>query len=91
MDKVGVRQLQQNAAATVRRVRRGERIEITDRGRPVAVLVPLIAGSVIDALEASGRLSKAEEDLLDLGPPIRLPAGVERPSRRLARMRAAER
>jgi len=91
MEKVGVRQLQQNAAATMRRVRRGERIEVTDRGRPVAVLVPLTAGSVIDALEAAGRLIKAEDDLLDLGPPLRLPARAERPSRRLARMRATER
>jgi len=91
MDRIGVRQLQQNAAAAVRRVRRGERIEVTDRGQPVAVLVPLTAGSVIEVLGAAGRLAKAEGDLLDLGPPIRLPAGVERPSRRLARMRSDER
>lgn len=91
MDRIGVRQLQQNAAATVRRVRLGERIEVTDRGRPVAVIVPLTAGSVIDALEAAGRLAKAEGDLLDVGRPIRLPRGVERPSRRMERMRAAER
>jgi len=91
MDRIGVRQLQQNAAATVRRVRRGERIEVTDRGRPVAVIVPLTAGSVIDALEAAGRLAKAEGDLLKIARPIRLPRGMERPSRRLGRMRTAER
>jgi len=38
MEKIGVRQLQQNAAAAVRRVQRGERLEVTDRGRPVAIL-----------------------------------------------------
>lgn len=86
-----MRQLQQNAAAAMRRVRRGERIEVTDRGRPIAVLVPLTAGSVIDALEAAGRIAKAEGDLLELGPPVRLPRGAERPSRRLARLRAGER
>ena len=91
MNRIGVRELQQNASAAVRRASRGERIEVTDRGRPVAVLVPLTEGSVIDTLESAGRLVKAEGDLLDLGPPLRLPAGVERRSSHLARMRAAER
>ena len=43
-----MRQLQQNAATAVRRVRRGERIEVTDRGRPVAVLVPVTLGNALD-------------------------------------------
>lgn len=86
-----MRQLQQNAATAVRRVRRGERIEVTDRGRPVAVLVPVTIGNVLDALEAGGRLVRAEGDALEVGPPIRLPRGAEAPSRRLARMRATER
>lgn len=90
MDRIGVRQLQQNAAAAMRRVRRGERLEVTDRGRPVAVLAPA-ASNVVDSLEAAGRLTRAEVDLLEVGEPIRLPARVERPSRRLARMRAGER
>jgi prevent-host-death family protein len=91
MERMGVRQLQQNAATAVRRVRRGERIEVTDRGRPVAVLVPVNLGNVLDALEAAGRLMRAEGDALDVGPPIRLPRGAEPPSRRLARLRARER
>jgi prevent-host-death family protein len=91
MDSIGVRQLQQNAAHAVRRVRRGERIQVTDRGRPVAVLVPVTHGSVLDALEAAGRLARAEGDVLDVGPPIPLPRGAEAPSRRLARARATER
>jgi prevent-host-death family protein len=91
MERMGVRQLQQNAAAAVRRARRGERIEVTDRGRPVAVLVPVAVGNVLDALEAAGRLVRAEGDLLDAGPPVRLPRGAEAPSRRLARARATER
>jgi prevent-host-death family protein len=91
MERMGVRQLQQNAAAAVRRVRRGERIEVTDRGRPVAVLVPAAMGDLFDALEAAGRLVRAEGDLLDAGPPVRRPPRTEAPSRRLARLRAAER
>jgi prevent-host-death family protein len=88
---MGVRQLQQNAAAAVRRVRKGERIEVTDRGRPVAVLVPLTHDNVLDALEAAGRVVRAEGDVLDVGPPIRLSRGIEPPSRRLARLRDPER
>jgi prevent-host-death family protein len=91
MERIGVRQLQQNAAMAVRRVRRGERIEVTDRGRPVAVLVPVSHESVLDALEAAGRLARGEGDALEVGPPIRLPRGVEAPSRRLARLRTGER
>jgi prevent-host-death family protein len=91
MQKIGVRQLQQNAAAAVRRVRRGERLEVTDRGRPVAVLAPIVPGSVLDALVAAGRVTRAEGDLLEAGPPIRLRGRLERPSRRLARLRADER
>lgn len=91
MERMGVRQLQQNAATAVRRVRRGERIEVTDRGRPVAVLVPVGHESVLDALEAAGRLARGEGDALEVGPPIRLPRGVEAPSRRLARLRTGER
>jgi prevent-host-death family protein len=91
MERMGVRQLQQNAARAVRRVRKGERIEVTDRGRPVAVLVPVTHESVLDALEAAGRLVRAEGDALDVGPPIRMPRRAEPPSRRLARLRAAER
>lgn len=91
MDRMGVRHLQQNAATAVRRVRKGERIEVTDRGRPVAVLVPVTHENVLDALEAGGRLVRGSGDALDLGPPIRLPRGSEAPSRRLLRLRATER
>jgi prevent-host-death family protein len=91
MERMGVRQLQQNAATVVRRVRRGERIEVTDRGRPVAMLVPTALDDVLDALEAAGRLVRAEGDALQVGPAIRLPRGAEAPSRRLARMRSRER
>ena len=88
---MGVRQLQQNAATVVRRVRRGERIEVTDRGHPVAMLVPATHQNVLDTLEAAGRLVRAEGDALEVGPPIRVPRGIEFPSRRLARLRGSER
>lgn len=83
--------MQQNAAAVLRRVRRGERLEVTDRGRRIAWLVPATTESVLDRLEEAGLLQKAEGDLLELGEPLAPRRGTETPSKRLARMRAGER
>jgi prevent-host-death family protein len=88
---VGIRALQQNAAKVLRTVGRGAAVEVTDRGRRVAWLVPATGGSVLEALQAAGRLTPAEGDLLDLGDPLRLRKGLEAPSRRLHRMRESER
>jgi prevent-host-death family protein len=38
---VGIRELKENASALIRRVAAGETIRVTDRGRPVARIVPL--------------------------------------------------
>lgn len=86
-----MRHLQQNAASTLRRVRRGKPVEITDRGRPVALLTPISHTDVREALEAAGRLTRAEQDLLDLPAPIRVGPNVEKPSRRLQTLRSTER
>jgi prevent-host-death family protein len=68
--KVGVRELRQNLSKYLRRVARGERLEVTDHGRPVAVLAPLPAADrPITRLVASGRLPAPETDLLALLPP----------------------
>jgi prevent-host-death family protein len=39
--QVGIRELKEHASALIRRVAAGETITITDRGRPVARIVPL--------------------------------------------------
>lgn len=41
MEQVAVRQLRNNLSQWLRRVRRGEAFEITDRGEPIAVIAPL--------------------------------------------------
>ena len=41
MDRIGVRELRQNASKYLARVEKGETLEITDRGRPVALLTPV--------------------------------------------------
>lgn len=54
MQRIGVRELRQHASRYLAMVGRGERVEVTDRGRPVAMLVPVHAGAWDDLL-ASGR------------------------------------
>jgi prevent-host-death family protein len=90
MTTVGVRELRQRASELLRLVEDGETIEITDRGRPVALLSPWPQGSPLDRLRASGDVEPATGDLDDL--PAPLPSrGSERPSSRLARLRERER
>lgn len=91
MKVVGVRDLQQNASKVLKQVERGQSVEVTERRRPVALLVPIGRGDVLASLEAAGRLSRAEGDVLALGPPIGAPARAESASARLARMRRHER
>jgi prevent-host-death family protein len=56
MDTIGVRELNQNTSQVLARVRNGETVEITDRGRPIARLVPVDGDrSVLSRLVASGR------------------------------------
>jgi antitoxin (DNA-binding transcriptional repressor) of toxin-antitoxin stability system len=47
----------------------GERVEVTHRGRTVAVLEPVDPTSALQRLVLSGRAKPAEGDLLDLSPP----------------------
>ena len=70
MKRVGVRELRQNLSRYLRRVAAGERLEVTDRGTPVAVLGPPDGPrTALRQLVASGRARLAAGDLLDLPPP----------------------
>lgn len=91
MTTVGVRELRQRASELLRLVAQGETVEITDRGRPVALLAPLPKGSPIEEMRAAGDIEPATADLDDLPPPLDLPDDVEPPSSTLARMRQHER
>lgn len=68
MSTVGMRALKQNASQVVARAAAGEVVTITDRGRPVAQLVPLPTGEVA-ALVASGQARLAKGSLAALGAP----------------------
>ncbi len=90
MTRVGVRELRQRASELLRLVEKGETVEITDRGRPVALLTPLPAGGPLELLKSAGEIDSATADFEDLPPP--LPSqGVELPSAVLARLRRDER
>lgn len=69
MERIGVRELRQHASRYLERVAGGETLEVTDRGRAVARLVP-IRTDVWDDLVASGRVSPAEDvaDVADEAP-----------------------
>ena len=90
MMSVGVRELRQRASELLRRVENGQSIQITDRGRPVAVLAPLPADP-LERLIATGDLQPSDGDIADLPEPLQLPAGAELPSAVLARLRQDER
>jgi prevent-host-death family protein len=87
----GIRNLRQRASELLRRVEAGETIEITDRGRPVAVLAPLPNQAPIKRLRATGDLEPARSDLKDLAEPLPLAPGQEPPSSVLERLRRDER
>ena len=75
MDSIGVRELRQNASKYLDRVKKGESIEVTERGVPIAVLgpVPVEKASLLDRLIAEGRATAPKGNLmewLEKNPPI---------------------
>ena len=62
---VGIRELKQNASAVISRVKAGESLVVTERGKPVAHLVPTQVRSVEELVEA-GLASPAKRSLSDV-------------------------
>ncbi|MBI4952306.1 MAG: type II toxin-antitoxin system prevent-host-death family antitoxin [Myxococcales bacterium] len=91
MKSIGIRELRQSASVVLRQVEKGVTFEITDRGRPVALLSPMPEASVLDRLRAAGDTVTPVGDLDELPGPLQLGAGETAPSRTLARLRADER
>lgn len=91
MRAIGIRELRQQASKYLRDVEAGETIEVTDRGRPVALIVPLPQAGRLQRLVADGRLVEPVGDALDLGDPLKPASGVSLPSQALAAARADER
>jgi prevent-host-death family protein len=82
-----VRELRQRASELLRLVECGETIEITDRGRPVALLGP-IPMSPLERLRAAGEVIPATGTIDDLPEPVELRQGSEPLSAVLERRRS---
>lgn len=67
MESIGVRELRQHASRWLSRVEAGESFHITDRGRPVAQLVP-VQQSDWDRLVAAGDVVLGQGDVQDVVP-----------------------
>lgn len=87
---VGVRELRQNASALIRLVEQGETVEVTNHGRPVLRMVPIVEEGGLDRLLAEGKATDASGDLLAVEG---IPAGPDSRSLSeiLAEMREDER
>jgi prevent-host-death family protein len=93
-DEVGIRELKAQASAVVRRAAAGRVITITDRGRPVARIVPLRDDEGWwDRMIEEGRIIPAQRDLIQVlyeSPPARLAPGERSPFDALMELRAGE-
>jgi prevent-host-death family protein len=67
MREVGIRGLKQNASAVIADVVAGEVVTITDRGRPVARLVPIAEGPLAE-MRRAGLVRERTRIITDLGP-----------------------
>jgi prevent-host-death family protein len=87
MSSIGIRELRQRASEFIRRVEAGETIEVTDRGRPVALLSPIPDAPPLEQLRAAGEVHEASGGIDDLPEPLELGQGQESPSALLSRLR----
>jgi prevent-host-death family protein len=93
-ERIGVRELRQHASMYVDLAEKGYTVDITNRGRLVARLVPVQEPeSPLERLIAAGILEPAEDpgDLLDVEPYPAIPDGRPTASEILLQMREEER
>ena len=81
-EPVGVRELRQNLSVYLTRLKTGTVFRVTERGRAVALLIPIPEHSTaVERLIASGRATAPKHDLLSLR---RLPQPKGRLSRKVS-------
>lgn len=71
MEAVGIRELRQNLSVYLKKVEQGECFEVTDHGKPVALLSPRKGEDWYHAMVAAGRIRPATRSFKD----IPLPTG----------------
>ena len=91
--RAGIRELRQNLSRYIDRVKAGETIEVTEHGRPVALLAPRIERHAgLAELERKGlTITPATLDIRDLPPVPKRRRGQRPLSAVLAEQRARER
>lgn len=81
MERIGVRELRQNASRYLALVKAGETVEVTDRGELVALLTPPGSPrSARDRLVAAGRLIPAASPTGRLRSPRSVPIAAGEPT-----------
>jgi len=88
-ERVAVRELRQNLSVHLRRVEKGAILEVTDNGRPVAVLAPLPeAMTPLQRLALEGRIVRLPTGRLEDVRPLRVPGLGDALRRALEEQRA---
>ena len=74
LSRIGIRELREDLSRAIQRVRRGDVLEVTDRGQPVARIVPIVptAGALADLIAA--RKVRPARAASALPPPLVIPA-----------------
>lgn len=91
MASVGVRELRQHASDLLRRVAAGESIVVTDRGRPVARLSPVVGSGGLADLRAAGLVREPLRNMRDAPAAVPVADGELTASQALAAARADDR
>lgn len=70
MTEIGIRELRDHLSGYIDRVRNGEEVVVTDRGRAVARVVPIDGERALDRLVGEGRVTPAKVRKAPSGQPI---------------------
>jgi prevent-host-death family protein len=70
MAEIGIRELRDHLSGYLERVRNGEEVVVTDRGRAVARVVPIDGERAIDRLVRKGRVLRATRRKRPSAPPL---------------------
>ena len=76
-EQVPVRVLNQDTAGVLARVENGETLEITNRGKPIARIVPVGSHGELDDLVAAGRIIPATTKGPWAMPTLKAPPGAD--------------
>jgi prevent-host-death family protein len=77
VDQVPIRALNQDTAGVLARVEAGESLEITNRGKPIARIVPAGVPDELSDLVAAGRLIPASHRGPFTMPTVKAPPGAD--------------